>query len=103
MLKCQVTMDRQEIRSVIKFLHLDGKNTQEIYDKLSDICADKCPSYTAVCYWVRKFKTGHWCVGDEPREGRPASAVTERSVLKVKKIVLEKPSQETNIQTYLKN
>ena len=80
-------MEAVEYRSVIKFLHLKGQTLTEIHRKIVEVYAEKCPNYSAVTHWVRKFKSGFLSVMDEPREGRPTSVVTEKNVSTVEKLV----------------
>ncbi|XP_005093864.1 protein GVQW3 [Aplysia californica] len=55
---------------------------------MSVVYGDICPSYDVVRYRCKRFKCGNMSIEDNPREGRPVSAVTEDNVSKVKKIVL---------------
>ncbi|RUS74667.1 hypothetical protein EGW08_017573 [Elysia chlorotica] len=52
-----------------------------------EVYAEKCPNYSTVTHWVRKFKFGFLSVMDEPREGRPTSVVTEKNVSTVEGLV----------------
>ncbi|RUS70313.1 hypothetical protein EGW08_021927 [Elysia chlorotica] len=52
-----------------------------------EVYAEKCPNYSTVTHWVRKFKSGFLSVMDEPREGRPTSVVTEKNVSTVEGLV----------------
>ncbi|RUS85264.1 hypothetical protein EGW08_006965 [Elysia chlorotica] len=52
-----------------------------------EVYAEKCPNYSTVTHWVRKFKSGFLSVMDEPREGRPTSIVTEKNVSTVEGLV----------------
>ncbi|GFR80728.1 transposase [Elysia marginata] len=72
-------MEAVEYRSVIKFLYLKGQNST----------AEKCPNYSAVTHWVRKFKSGFLSVMDEHREGRPPSVLTEKNVSTVEKLIMQ--------------
>ena len=82
--------DKLEVRSIIKSFYLEGNTPQQIFQRLSMKHGDIiCPSYETVKYWVRKFKHGHMSIVDEPREGRPVSAITDEKVKLVKALVLE--------------
>ena len=80
-------MEAVEYCSVIKFLHLKGQNPMEIHQQMVEVYAVKCPNYSTVTHWVRKFKSGFLSVMDEPREGRPTSVVTEKNVSTVEQLV----------------
>ena len=82
-------MDKVEMRSVIKYLHLKGKSPLEIFQEMKNTYRDNGPTVFVVQYWVRKFKFGFPGVRDEVRSGRPVEAITEKNVSKVKGLVLE--------------
>lgn len=81
-------MEKEQYRSVIRFLFLDGKNCDEIKTKLDAVYGDISPSMTTVRFWFNEFKRGRTSVFDEDRPGRPADVVTEDIVKKVRKIIL---------------
>ncbi|RUS70171.1 hypothetical protein EGW08_022067 [Elysia chlorotica] len=71
-----------------------------------EVYAEKCPNYSTVTHWVRKFKSGFLSVMDEPREGRPTSVVTEKNVSTVeglvkqdRRITVKQLASETRIST----
>ena len=80
-------MEAVESCSVIKFLSLKGQTLTEIHQQMVEVYAEKCSNYSALTHWVRKFQSGFLSVIDEPREGRPASVVTEKNVSTVEKLV----------------
>ncbi|GFR72789.1 transposase [Elysia marginata] len=82
-------MEAVEYRSVIKFIYLKGQNSTEIHQDMVQVYAEKCPNYSTVTHWVRKFKSGFLSVFDEHREGRPPSVVTENKVSTVKKLIMQ--------------
>ena len=69
------TMEKEQYRSVIRFLFLDGKTREEIKVKLDAIYGDLSPSMTTVKYWFNEFKRGRTSVFDEERPGRPSDVV----------------------------
>ena len=81
-------MEKEQYRSVIRFLFLDGKTCEEIKAKLDVIYRDILPSMTTVRYWFNEFKRGHTFVFDEKHLGRPADVVTEEIVKKVYGMIL---------------
>ncbi|GFR62469.1 histone-lysine N-methyltransferase SETMAR [Elysia marginata] len=82
-------MEAVEYRSVIKLFYLNGQNSTEIHHEMVQVCAEKCPYYSTVTHWVRKFKSGFLSVMDEHREGRPPSVVTEKNVSTVEKLIMQ--------------
>lgn len=84
----QPAFGKIEVRGVMKFLFLQQKNATEIHSAMKAIMGDKCPSYSTVQHWVRRFRTGHFDVEDEPRSGRPVEATTEGKAEVVHDLVL---------------
>ncbi|XP_049873440.1 protein GVQW3-like [Pectinophora gossypiella] len=56
---------------------------------MSTVYGASAPSFATVKRWSRKFKHGRESLKDDPRPGRPNTAVTEENIEKVKKLVLE--------------
>lgn len=81
-------MEKEQYRSVIRFLFLDGKTCEEIKAKLDAVYGDPSPSMTTVRYWFNEFKRGRTSVFDEERPGRPADVVTEEIIEKVHDMIL---------------
>ena len=82
------TMEKEQYRSVIRFLFLDGKTYEEIKMKLDAVYGNSSPSMTTVRYWFNEFKRGRSSVFDEERPGRPADVVTEEIVEKIHDMIL---------------
>ncbi|GFR95245.1 histone-lysine N-methyltransferase SETMAR [Elysia marginata] len=82
-------MEAFEYRSVIKFLYLKGQNSTEIHQEMVQVHAEKCPNFSAVTHWVRKFESSFLSVMDEHRKGRPPSVVTEKNVSNVEKLIMQ--------------
>jgi hypothetical protein len=82
-------MDEVEMRSVIKYLHMKGKTPLQIFNEMKDTYAENGLSVFVIQYWVRKFKFGFSSVRDEVRPGRPADAVTDYYISKIKDLVFE--------------
>lgn len=53
------------------------------------VYGDSTPAYSTVAKWVGEFKRGRESLEDDPRSGRPATAVTEENISKVEKLVKE--------------
>jgi len=48
-------MEKEQYRSVIRFLFLDGKKCEEIKARLDAVYGDTSPSMTTVRYWFNEF------------------------------------------------
>lgn len=83
-----LTMEKVEMRSVIKYLYLKGKSPSDIHQEMKLTYKDESPSYFVVKFWVRRFKCGDLSVTDDIRKGRDTSVITERNVARVKELVL---------------
>jgi len=81
-------MEKEQYRSVIRFLFLDGKTCEEMKVKLHAIYKDHAPSMTTIRYWFNEFKRGRTSVFDEERPGRPIEVTTEDMVNKIHDVVL---------------
>ncbi len=75
---CVVTA-KCEQRSVIRFLHLKGKDLVIIHQELKDIYGKNALSYVVVWKWTELFKNGRTDVNDESRSGRP-SVISEELI-----------------------
>ncbi|XP_067212978.1 histone-lysine N-methyltransferase SETMAR-like [Linepithema humile] len=64
-------MEKEQYRSMIRFLFLDGKTCEEIKVKLHVVYKDHAPSMITIRYWFNEFKRGRTSVFDEERPGRP--------------------------------
>jgi histone-lysine N-methyltransferase SETMAR len=78
---------KEEVRSAIKFLHLQGKSTGIIHDELKNTLHTNTPSISTVEYWCRKFSSGVSSVLDKRRSGRNKSAQTETKIDNIREIV----------------
>jgi len=78
-------MEKEQYRSVIRFLFLDGK---EIKVKLHAVYKDHASSMTTIRYWFNEFKRGRTSVFDEERLGCPIEVTTKDMVNKIHDIVL---------------
>lgn len=85
----KVKMDKIEQRAVIKFLTKEGNTPSEIRQRMLRVFGSSCSSEFVIKFWSRQFKLGRESLEDDPRSGRPVSAVTDENVARVKKIILE--------------
>ena len=82
-------IDKIKYRAVIEFLSLEGTGPKEIHDRLRNVYGDMSPSYATVKRWAVETKCGRRSLGDEPRSGRPATAVTEENVAALETMIKE--------------
>ncbi|KAG5320520.1 SETMR methyltransferase, partial [Acromyrmex heyeri] len=85
---------KEQYRSMICFLFLDGKTCEEIKTKLDAVYGNSSPSMTTVRYWFNEFKRDRSSVFEEC-PGRPADVVTEEIVEKVLDMILA--DRRTNV------
>lgn len=81
-------MEKEQYRSVIRFLFLEGKSRSEIKNRLDTVYGDSSPSMATVKNWFNEFQRGRTSVFDEPRPGAPKTATTDENVKKVLDLVL---------------
>ena len=81
-------MEKEQYRSMIRFLFLDGKSCEEIKEKLHVVYKDNASSMTTIRYWYNKFKRGLTSIFDEERPDRPIEVTMEDMINKIHDIVL---------------
>lgn len=84
-------MDKNEIRIVIKYLHLKGLTATEIKRDLDSTLGGNAPSFSTVHKWQSEFRRGGMSTNDAPRSGRPKDVGSEENLEKLKKIALRNP------------
>lgn len=77
-----------EYRAVIKFLTLEKRSANNIYERLTNVYGDSAPSYATVTRWVAEFKRGRTSLEDDPRAGRPVEATTDDCCHAVEMLVM---------------
>lgn len=81
-------MEKEQYRSVIRFLFLKGKTRDEIKTELSTVYGDASPSIATVKRWYNEFRNGRISVFDEARPGRPNEVTTEENINKVRDMLM---------------
>lgn len=81
-------MEKEQYRSVIRFLFLEGKSRSEIKERLDAVYGDSSPSMATVKNWFNEFQRGRTSVFDEQRPGAPKTATAEDNVTKIHDLVL---------------
>ena len=75
-------MEKEEYRSVDRFLFWKENRGSEIKERLGAVYGDSCPSMATVKNWFNDFQRGRRSVFDEPRPGASTMATTEDNVTK---------------------
>jgi transposase len=82
-------MFKTEYRTVIKFLTKEGKSLAEIKQCLDAAYGESSPSYLTVKEWAEQFRLARESTEDDPRQGRPAEALTPETTAVVQEEVLQ--------------
>jgi len=82
-------MDKIECRAVIKLFVKEGLTANEIHSKFIKVYGESSPSFSTIKKWAAEFKLGHTSLEDDPREGRPKSALTPEIIEQVHDMVLD--------------
>ena len=81
-------MEKEQYRSVIHFLFMEGNTCDEIKAKLDAVYRDISPSMTTVKYWFNEFKQNHTSVFDEKHLGCQAEVFIVEIIKKGHEIIL---------------
>ena len=84
-------MEKIDIRSYIKTRVILGITPIEIWKELEIAYPDQAPSYRCVAKWAALFKDGRQAVEDDPRSGRPITALTSQNIESVRQIIEDDP------------
>ena len=76
-----------EQRNAIKFMFKEGESASNVYIRLQNVYGEHCMSRTRVFEWFKRFKTGRTSIDNEPRSGRPATAVNEQTIAQIDKLI----------------
>ena len=80
-------MNNLKFRAVIEFLVREGKQPQEINERMNKAYGPSAPSYSTVKKWAAEFKTGRQSLEDDARQGSPSEAVTPEICQEVEDMV----------------
>ncbi|CAF0989636.1 unnamed protein product [Rotaria sordida] len=73
-------MDKLCLRSYIKTRLLLGLTATQIHDELTIAYGQSVVSYRTVARWVERFSNEQWSLEDNPRSGRPITAITQQNI-----------------------
>jgi transposase len=80
-------LSRDHIRIMIYYDYKTKLSQQECLESLQKTFGDSCVSRTTVYNWYAEFSRGRDHFEDEPRTGRPRSAVTPENIEAVRQLV----------------
>ena len=75
-------------RICIKFCYKNGIQCSNVLEMLKVAFGDSAMSRARVFEWYNRFKNGREDVEDDKRPGRPSTSVTDDTVEKVKKMIM---------------
>ncbi|GFV57748.1 histone-lysine N-methyltransferase SETMAR [Trichonephila clavipes] len=84
-------MDQIEYRAIIKYLFLKDNTPTQIQVEMDYVYGDSAPSFATVKFWAAKFKRSRKSLGDDERSGRPNTATTDGTIVKVHQMGLDDP------------
>ena len=73
-------MEKLCIRSYIKTRLLLGLTATQIHDELTTAYGQGYVSYRTVARWVHRFSNERESLEDNPRSGRPITAITQQNI-----------------------
>lgn len=82
-------MSREHFRAIIFYNFQRGLTQQQCIEELISVFGDEAPGRTMVFKWFSEFQRGRSSLSDDPREGRPKTAVTQENIAAVRQLILE--------------
>ena len=87
------SFSKQDVRTIMKFLFLQGKRSPKIHGELEGVLKNNAPSEQTVQKWFRLFQEGRTSVEDNERSGRPSEASSPEMVQQVELLLPEDQRQ----------
>lgn len=84
-----MNLSREHFRAMIFYDFKSSLTPKECIERLRSAFGDKAPSQSTVYEWYAEFKRGRTTLSDEPKEGRPVTAVTPPNINAVRKLLEE--------------
>jgi histone-lysine N-methyltransferase SETMAR len=69
-----------------------GESAIKIHADLAQVIGGQAPFYRTVARWIESVNAGRTSLNDDPRSGRPSTAVTETNIAAVRALVDEDPN-----------
>lgn len=82
-------VSREAFRAMIFYDYKRGLTFKESHENLQTAFQESAPALATVTYWFREFKRGRENLNDDPRPGRPQTAVTHENVIRVEWLLRE--------------
>ncbi|CAF1257129.1 unnamed protein product, partial [Didymodactylos carnosus] len=78
---------KEYIRAYIKTRLLLSLTATEIHQELINAYGHDCVSFSTVAQWIRRFASGRESFEDNPRSGRPVTAITRANIHAVEQLI----------------
>lgn len=82
-------VSREAFRAMIFYDYKRGLTFKESQENLQAAFGESAPALATITYWFREFKRGRENLNDDPRPGRPPTAVTHENVIRVEWLLRE--------------
>ncbi len=82
-------LQKRDFRAMMYLHYRQGKLAVDSFQILHTIFGDQGPSKATIFRWFAAFKIGKTNLEDDPRTGRPASAVTQENIDAVERMIDE--------------
>ncbi|TLO45018.1 transposase [Acinetobacter baumannii] len=82
-------LTRENSRAMIYYDFRSGLTQKQCVDRMISAFGDEAPSKTTIYRWFAEFQRGRVKLSDDPRQGRPKTAVTQENVDAVRKLIEE--------------
>ncbi|PAA64652.1 hypothetical protein BOX15_Mlig033664g1 [Macrostomum lignano] len=90
-------LNREQNRLLIWYCHKRKLTALETHAELLATLEAQAPSYATVTRWYREFQAGRTSFSDDPRPGRPPTAVTEENIAAVQELIHQDPRITTDM------
>lgn len=85
------TLSREQKRLLIWYCFKRSLTIDAALEELHGVLEEACPSRSSIGSWYAEFRRTRQSVEDEPRTGRPPTAVTEENVNAVRELIESDP------------
>src|SRR5436190_23799553 len=82
-------LNRENFCAIIFYNFLRQLSQQECLAELVSIFGNEAPHQSTISRWYGEFKRGRMSLSDNPRAGAPKTAVTQKNVDAVRKLIKE--------------